>query len=131
MERESKFTPKSAATLLSNVLNGTRFYPYFAQFIVGGVGETPELFDIDPSGGLLARKRFAVTGSGTELALSLLDSVYKESMSKEEGVQTAVKAVMSAKKRDIFSGGAGVDVLVFSKSGKAEQFEVADAEKAK
>jgi proteasome beta subunit len=93
------------------------------QFIIGGVNEKPEIYDVDPSGGLLQRKRFAVTGSGTELALSTLDSNYKDQLSTEEGIKLAINAIKSAKKRDIFSGGVSVKVTVIDKNGTKELSE--------
>ncbi|MBU2100992.1 archaeal proteasome endopeptidase complex subunit beta [Candidatus Micrarchaeota archaeon] len=123
IERETKITPKALATFVSNILNSNRFYPFFVQFIIGGVNEKPEIYDVDPSGGLLERKKFAVTGSGTELALSSLDSNYKENLSTEEGIRLAISAVNSSKKRDIYSGGVSVKVTVIDKNGTKELSE--------
>ncbi len=123
IERETKMTPKAMAIYVSNILNSNRFYPFFVQFIIGGVNQKPELYDVDPSGGLLDRKRFAVTGSGTELAMSTLDGNYKEGMTTDEGIQLAIKAVKSSKKRDIYSGGISVRVTVIDKNGMKELTE--------
>lgn len=120
IERETKITPKAIATFASNILNSNRFYPFFVQFVVGGVNTTPELFDVDPSGGLLERKKFAVTGSGTELAMSVLDQNYTENLSTEQGIELAVRAVKASKKRDVYSGGLAVKVMVIDKSGVKE-----------
>ena len=120
IERETKITPKAIATFVSNILNSNRFYPFFVQFVIGGVNQKPELFDIDPSGGLLERKKFAVTGSGTELAMSVLDQSYNENLSTEEAVNLAVKAVKASKKRDVYSGGVAVNVTIIDKNGVKE-----------
>jgi proteasome beta subunit len=120
IERETKITPKAIATFVSNILNANRFYPFFVQFIVGGINKEPEIYDVDPSGGLLKRKKFAVTGSGTELAISFLDSNYSEGISLEEGIKLAIKAVKASKKRDIYSGGISVKVMVLDKNGARE-----------
>jgi proteasome beta subunit len=120
IERETKITPKAIATYVSNILNSNRFYPFFVQFIIGGVNKKPEIFDVDPSGGLLKRNKFAVTGSGTELAMSSLDQNYKEQLSTEEGIKLAIKAVNASKKRDIYSGGISVKVTVIDKNGTRE-----------
>lgn len=120
IERETKITPKAIATYVSNILNSNRFYPFMVQFIIGGINTKPEMFDVDPSGGLLERKQFAVTGSGTELAMAVLDQNYKEGMTTEQGIELVKKAVNAAKKRDIYSGGIAVNVLVIDKSGTRE-----------
>jgi len=120
IERETKITPKAIATFASNILNSNRFYPFYVQFIIGGINQKPELFDVDPSGGLLERKQFAVTGSGTELAMSVLDQNYNENFSTEQGIELAVRAVKASKKRDIYSGGIAVKVTVIDKNGVKE-----------
>jgi len=120
IERETKITPKAIATFASNILNSNRFYPFYVQFIIGGINQKPELFDVDPSGGLLERKQFAVTGSGTELAMSVLDQNYNENLSTEQGIELAVRAVKASKKRDIYSGGIAVKVTVIDKNGVKE-----------
>ncbi|MCX8158492.1 MAG: proteasome subunit beta [Candidatus Diapherotrites archaeon] len=120
IERAAKFTPKAAATLLSNILNANRYFPFLAQFIIGGINETPELYEVDPSGGLLERKQYAVSGSGTEFALNTLDSGYSEDMTKDEAIALAIKAIEAGKKRDVFSGGLSVSVVVINKEGVKE-----------
>jgi len=120
IERETKITPKAIATFVSNILNSNRFYPFLVQFIIGGVNTKPELFDVDPSGGLLERKKFAVTGSGTELAMAVLDENYNENLSTEQGIELAVRAVKASKKRDIYSGGIAVNIMIIDKNGTRE-----------
>ncbi len=120
IERETKITPKAIATFASNILNSNRFYPFLVQFVVGGINNKPELFDIDPSGGLLEKKRFAVTGSGTELAMSVLDQNYAENISTEQGIELALKAVKASKKRDLYSGGISVKIMIIDKNGTRE-----------
>jgi proteasome beta subunit len=120
IEREKKVSVKAVATLLSNVLNANRYYPFIVQLIIGGIKEKPELYEVTPFGGLLERKKFAVSGSGTELALSFLDQNYREGLSESEGIDLAVKAVKAAKKRDIYSGGISVTVMVIDRNGIRE-----------
>lgn len=120
MEKNMSMTPRAAATLLSNILNGNRYYPYLVQLIIGGISKKPILFDLDPAGGLLEKKRYAVTGSGTELALSSLDENFRENLSEEDGVRLAVKAIQAAKKRDVFSGGLSINVVIITQDGLKE-----------
>lgn len=123
IERNAKITPKAIVTYLSNVLNANRHFPFAAQFVLGGVNKGPELFELTPFGGVLERKKFAVSGSGTELAMATLDQNYKKGMTEEEGIALAVKAVEAGRKRDIFSGGKSIAVMVINREGTRELAE--------
>ena len=120
IERDTKISVKATATLLSNVLNSSRYYPFGVQFIIGGMNNDPELYELDPLGGSLERKKYAVSGSGTELAMTTLDQNYKDEMAEEEAIGVAVKAIHAGKKRDIFSGGKSVSVMLINKDGVRE-----------
>jgi len=117
MERKEGMTVKGAATLLSNILNANRYYPFIVQLIVGGINTKPELFEVTPFGGVLERKRYAVSGSGTEPALTVLDQSFRSGMNEEEGIALAINAIEAGKKRDIYSGGKSVSVMVIDKKG--------------
>ena len=117
IERDIKITPKALVTYLSNILNANRYYPFAAQFVMGGLNNGPELFEITPYGGILKRDKFAVSGSGTEPAMTTLDQNYKKGMTEEEGIAVAIKAVNAGKKRDIYSGGKSISVMVINEKG--------------
>ena len=117
IERDIKITPKALVTYLSNILNANRYYPFAAQFVMGGLNDGPELFEITPYGGILKRDKFAVSGSGTEPAMTTLDQNYKKEMTEEEGIAVAIKAVNAGKIRDIYSGGKSISVMVISEKG--------------
>ena len=119
-DRERKITPRALTTYLSNVLNANRYYPYSVQFIIGGIADKPQLFEITAFGGVLERREFATSGSGTTLALSILDQNYKKEMTEEEGIALAVKAVNASKKRDIYTGGKSIAVMVIDGNGVRE-----------
>ncbi len=128
IERDSKITPKALVTYLSNVLNANRYYPFAAQFVLGGLNDGPELFELTPYGGILKRDKFAVSGSGTEPAMTTLDQNYKKGMSEEEGIAVAIKAVNAGRKRDIYSGGKSISVMVIDRKG-IKQLKEAEVEK--
>jgi len=120
-ERKTKMTPNAMATLLSNLLNSNRYYPFMVQFLLGGIVEgKKQLFEITLDGGILERKNYGVTGSGTHFALGVLDQEFKENMSVEEGLKLAVKAVLASKRRDIFSGGRSINLVVIDETGVKE-----------
>lgn len=120
IERGNAMTPKAGITLLANILNGNRYYPYMAGFILGGFNVKPELYDIDAVGGVQDVSNFTSVGSGQEFAIGYLEEQFKEGMPQEKLVELAVKAVKTARKRDIASGGKSVTVIILSKDGVKE-----------
>lgn len=111
-----KMSVDSASTLIANILYSRRFYPYIVQLVVAGYDSKPGLFTLSPDGSVMPEKYFS-TGSGSPLAFGVLEDEYKENMTADEAVRLAVRSVRSATKRDIASGGSGIDAVVISKSG--------------
>ena len=120
IEREVNITPKAVASLLSNVLNGNRYYPFMFQPILGGMNQKPELFELTPYGGVTEKDNYAITGSGTTFAMTTLDKAWKKDMTEKEAIELAVHAVRSATNRDIYSGGESVTIAVIDKDGYRE-----------
>ena len=111
---------RSAAKLMSNLLFNRRLAPLITQTIVGGVDEEgPSLYSLDPLGSLLPDK-FTVVGSGTEIAIGVVEEGYKDNMNAEEAKELVVRAMKSAVSRDIMSGD-GVDFLTITKDGILEE----------
>ncbi len=107
---------ESAATLTSNILHSSRFYPYFVQTLIGGIDDKGSaLFSLDPTGGLIGDKMIS-TGSGSPFAYGVLEDRYHEDMDVEEGIEVAIKAIQSAMERDAFSGN-GILVATITKDG--------------
>ena len=74
------------------------------------------IYSIDPVGGI-EESDVTSTGSGSPIAYGVLDDGYKEGMLRDEGVRLAVRAIRSARERDIFSGAKKIRVLVIDKDG--------------
>lgn len=111
---------KAAAKLMSNVLFNSRMLPLITQTIVGGMdGDTPALYVLDVLGSLLPDK-FAVVGSGAQMATGVLEQEYVDKMSIEEAKALVLKAIKSAIRRDTMSGD-GIDILVVTKDGIQEE----------
>jgi proteasome beta subunit len=111
---------RSAAKLMSNLLFNRRLAPLITQTIVGGVDdEGPSLYSLDPLGSVLPDK-FTVVGSGTEIAMGVVEEGYKDNMNAEEAKDLVVRAMKSAVSRDIMSGD-GVDFLTITKDGIREE----------
>lgn len=117
LNRNAEFTVKATTALLSNILQGNRYYPYLAMLIVGGVDKHgAHIFSVDPVGGS-EKDNYTATGSGSPIAYGLLEDSFQKDMTKEETVDLAKRAIKSARKRDIFSGGDGIMVAVIDKGG--------------
>ncbi len=106
---------EGASTLLSNVLQGNKYFPYFVQLIVAGVDTAPKVYVLDIFGGMIPDP-YASTGSGSITAYGMLDSGFKENMTETDAVKLAARSVDAARKRDSFSG-EGIDILVITKAG--------------
>jgi proteasome beta subunit len=122
-EREQSVTVHTAAKLMGSMLFERRYFPYLAQTIVGGIDEGgAKLFVLDPLGSVIEDK-FTAVGSGSEIAMGLLETEFKEGMSIEEGKGLARKAVKAASARDIGSG-EGLDMLLITNTGIREEQEL-------
>lgn len=102
-----------AATLLSNILQGTKYFPYFVQLILAGYDTSPHIFDVDLIGGVVEEK-YASTGSGSPIAYGLLDENFKPNMTREQATKLAVKSVSAAIKREAATG-EEIDVMIITK----------------
>jgi len=116
--RNADFTLRGAATLLSNILQGNRYYPYMAMLVLGGHDRDGfHLYSIDPLGGVEEEGSYTSTGSGSPIAYGVLENDYKGGSTKEEGTRLAVRAIRPARERDVFSGGVKMNVVVITKDG--------------
>lgn len=111
---------KSAAKLMSNLLFNRRLAPLITQTIVGGLDEEgTSLYALDVLGSLIPDK-YAAVGSGTEIAMGLLEEGYKENLTIEEAKNLVARSIKSAISRDIMSGN-GIDFLTITKDGTHEE----------
>jgi proteasome beta subunit len=111
---------RAAAKLTSNLLFGSRLAPLITQTIVGGIDEEEaSLYVLDILGSVIPDK-YAVVGSGTEIAMGVIEEGYKEDLTMEEAKNLVVRAIKSAISRDIMSGD-GIDFLLITKDGTREE----------
>jgi len=109
----------SAARLVANLLFSARYVPLATQVLIGGIDETgAHVFNLDPFGSVTEEKSVS-TGSGSPIALGVLEDKYREGMTVEELLPIIVKAVNAAMKRDAASGNS-YDVTVIDKNGYRE-----------
>ena len=117
MQEDRKISLESAANLISNMLYSRRFYPYFVQLIIGGYDSEPKLFIFDPTGAVTDEKEYFSTGSGSPFALGVLENIFKKDMAVDDAKKMVANAIYSATKRDIASGGSGIDLVVLDSRG--------------
>lgn len=105
VSREHNMSVKAAANLLSNVLMQNRMYPLHVQILLGGFDSNGSgLYSLDMAGGLIKESKFISTGSGSPMALGVLESQYEEDIDIEKGLVLAIRALKTAMKRDSASG---------------------------
>lgn len=113
LKRENIMPVKSAATLMSNILNQRKFYPYYVQLILGGWdADGGHVYSLDAAGGAIPDK-YTAGGSGSPYVFGVLEDQYKEDMSIDESVDLAIRAISAAIGRDSASGN-GIDVAIIT-----------------
>ncbi len=103
VQRKINMPIEAAATLLSNMLNQSKYYPYMVQLLVGGYDKKPHIFSIDAAGGSV-EDEYASTGSGSPFVYGVLEAEYQPNMNLDDAINLAVKAISVAKQRDSASG---------------------------
>ena len=113
----------SAARMTSNLLFSAR--GLMAQILIGGLDESgSHLYSLDPFGSLTEEK-VSSTGSGSPLAIGILEDKFKEDMTVKEALPIIARAVNAAMKRDVASGNNYNIIVIDTKGYK----ELTDAEK--
>lgn len=115
LKNQRQMGVEAAATLLANILSQYKFYPFFVQILIGGVDKSARVFSVDMLGGATEEK-YTATGSGSPIAMGLIEELYKPELETEEAIRVAVKAVNTAMKRDSASG-EGVTVMLITDKG--------------
>jgi proteasome beta subunit len=116
MNNGEKMSTQSVSVLMANILQGSKYFPYMVQLIIGGFtkGEA-KVFTLDPIGGLIEEK-MASTGSGSPMAYGVLDQEYNEDKTVRENIPVALKALKSALARDAHTGD-GMELVTITKDG--------------
>lgn len=111
--------PNAVAKLMSSIMFSERLYPLLTQVIVGGVDGSPAVYVLDPLGSIIPDE-YATIGSGTEIAIGIIESEYKKDMDEDSAVKLAIKALKSAMQRDAASGD-GIDLLIMKTNEVKEE----------
>lgn len=117
LKQDRKIPVKSAARLLTNILFRNKFTPYQVGLLFGGFTEDEgaRLYDIGAYGSLLPEK-YCSTGSGSTVALGVLETNWTEAMTNKACKKLCIDAVKAAMIRDIASGN-GIDLVVVTADG--------------
>ena len=113
LKRNTPITVRAASTLVANILNARKYYPYWVQLIIAGVDdEGGHVYSLDAAGGSIP-DTYVTTGSGSPYVYGVLEDHFKENMTKKDTVDLAIRGITAAMKRDAASGN-GIDVATIS-----------------
>lgn len=118
--QEKKITTKAAASLLGMLLRSSykSFVPELVQLIIGGMDESgPAVYSVTLDGAVMKEDDYTFTGSGSPIALGVLEDSYRKDASVDDGVKLVSRAVKAARERDVYSGGLSVDIAMVTKDG--------------
>jgi proteasome beta subunit len=118
LEVKRSLRPGAVAKLTSILMFEQRYAPFITQVILGGVDGKPKVWVLDPLGSLIADD-YAAIGTGSEMAVGVLEEGYSPSMSAKDARELLVSSIKAAIARDSMSGN-GIDILTVDKSGIKE-----------
>jgi proteasome beta subunit len=116
LKNDKGISLKASSTMLSNILNGRRYFPFWVQLILAGVdSEGGHVYSLDAAGGSIPDE-YVTTGSGSPYVYGVLEDHYKPGITTKKGVEMALRGLAAAIKRDAASGN-GIDLAVITSKG--------------
>jgi len=114
-------TVKEAANLLAALVYSNirklSMIPGISHFLIGGKDESGfHVYDLSPDGSIVEIDDYVSSGSGSVMAYGVLETLYKDNISLEEGIKLAAKCINAAVQRDIASGN-GIDIVSITSDG--------------
>lgn len=104
LRRNAPLSIEGVSTLLANILNGNRMFPYYAWLLVGGYdAKGGHVYSVDPAGGSIEDK-YVSTGSGSPYVYGVLEESYSRDLVVSEAVDIALRGLTVAMRRDSASG---------------------------
>jgi len=111
----------STAKLMSLILYSRRLLPYMVETIVGGVDDKgPHVYILDPIGAVI-EDDYAALGTGSQVAIGIIEEGYRDDITLETAQQLAERAIRMAFSRDAVSGD-GIDMVIIDEKGCRERF---------
>jgi len=118
IQRGRPIRVKALTRLLSNIMFQGRG-AYMLGSLVGGFDdEGPQVYYTDFVGSVIP-DNYVANGSGSPVALGVLESEYKEDLPKKKAIELAVRAIAAAIERDAATGNS-ILVSVIDKDGYQE-----------
>lgn len=119
LKRKRRMNARSAARLLSLILFQHRMFPLYTELIISGMDDDEfALYRLDILGSLV-KDDYSSTGSGSPIAMGVLEDGYRRDMSLEEGIDLVARSLITAMSRDIGSGN-DFDIMALDRSGTRE-----------
>lgn len=114
-------TVKEAANLLAMFLYSNirkmSLIPGIAHFVMGGKDDDGfHVYDLGPDGSIIPVDDYTTSGSGSVYVYGVLETLYRNGLTVEEGVKLAAKGINASVQRDIASGN-GADIITITKDG--------------
>ncbi|MBI5797396.1 proteasome subunit beta [Candidatus Woesearchaeota archaeon] len=121
MRKGKEPSTKEAANLLANLaysnIRRPSMIPGIVGFLFGGWDKSGySLYEISFDGSIMDIDDYASDGSGSAVAMGVLETLYRKDLSVEEGKEVAVKALTAAMSRDSATGN-GIDVILINQDG--------------
>ncbi len=119
LESRKPMKPNSVAKLMSTLMFQNRYAPLLTQVILGGVGQKPVVYVLDPLGSVIA-DQYATVGTGEETAIGVVEAGYSAAMTQKDARDLLVSSIKAAIARDAMSGN-GIDILTVDRTGIKEE----------
>ena len=119
-------TEKEAANLLASLsyvnIRRPSMVPGIVGFLLGGADRFGyHLYELGIDGSITKADDFKADGSGSIVAMGVLETLYKKDMPTDDGVALAIRAINAALQRDLATGN-GIDIFVVNKDGVKHVF---------
>ncbi len=115
-KRDTPLPVRGAATLLGNLLNNSKFQPYWVQLIVGGYDHRGgSIYSVDAAGGSIP-ETWTCTGSGSPFVYGVFEDRYEAGCKVKDAVDLAIRGLNAAMRRDAASGN-GMDIAIIDAKG--------------
>jgi proteasome beta subunit len=119
LEARKPMKPNSVAKLMSTLMFQNRYAPLLTQVILGGVGQKPVVYVLDPLGSVIS-DQYATVGTGEETAIGVVEAGYSATITQKEAKDLLLSSIKAAIARDAMSGN-GIDLMTVDKSGIREE----------
>ncbi len=121
LENEKPIPIKSLGRISANIFFQNRYYPFIADFLIGGWDDTDGnvIYSVDFFGAI-AKEDAVSTGSGSPVAYGIIEDQYRPNMKVDQVVPIAIQAVNAAIKRNAGTGDSFDVAIITKESGYRE-----------